>query len=112
MKINVEKDAPFLIITLEGRIDSYSCMEIEESIEMQITPEMKFFIFDFSRVFYISSAGLRILMKYHKYAEAKEGVTAVASLPDFALQVFELTGFDKVFPRFDTIEEAKSKFSI
>jgi len=105
------KDNTILLVFLAGRIDSYTCMEIEEKIEEKITPDVKYVIFDFAKVIYISSAGLRVLMKYHKLSSANGGFMAVVNLPDFAEQVFELTGFNNVIPVFADIEAALSKIT-
>lgn len=47
---------------------------------------------DLTHLDYISSAGLRVILKVHKALAKKEGLTA-AHVPEAVQEVFDITGF-------------------
>jgi anti-sigma B factor antagonist len=48
---------------------------------------------DFEDVDYISSAGLRVLMKVQKIYEEKGGSVKIVGAKDEIIEIFEVTGF-------------------
>lgn len=84
-----------LTINLSGRIDSNNAEEIESEISSQLakfsgeTP-----IFDAENLSYISSAGLRILLKFRKMSGGK---LDVINASDDVYNIFEVTGFNELF---------------
>ena len=80
-----------LVICLEGRIDSSNAQEMQEEIDRILMENPgKDFLFDAENLAYISSAGLRILLKVHK--NVKSGVTLRNVSPE-VYEVLEVTGF-------------------
>ena len=84
-----------LTINLSGRIDSNNAEEIESEISSQLakfsgeTP-----IFDAENLSYISSAGLRVLLKFRKMSGGK---LDVINASDDVYNIFEVTGFTELF---------------
>ena len=94
MKIDAKKDNNSLIITLEGRLDTNTYSELEKSLG-DLT-EIKTIIFDFEKLDYISSAGLRVLLSCRKEMDKKSGNVIVKNVKDQINDVFEVTGFSDV----------------
>lgn len=66
VNVSVKKDVNLTLITLEGRIDSSNAADVENQINKDgFTEEV---VFDFEKLEYISSAGLRIFLKLLKSA--------------------------------------------
>lgn len=66
VNVSVKKDVNLTLITLEGRIDSSNATDVENQINKDgFTEEV---VFDFEKLEYISSAGLRIFLKLLKSA--------------------------------------------
>ncbi len=61
MNINIIQNDKELTVSVEGRLDTLTSPELEEQLEDKIDGFKKL-IFDFSRLEYISSAGLRFLV--------------------------------------------------
>ncbi|MDO5701903.1 MAG: STAS domain-containing protein, partial [Lachnospiraceae bacterium] len=61
--LNISKDVKgeTLTITLEGRLDTTTAPELDESLKASIGG-IKELIFDFEKLEYVSSAGLRVLL--------------------------------------------------
>lgn len=60
---------------------------------------------DFSSCKYISSVGLRVVLYSFKYAVSKNLSVFLVGVDDYVHQVMRLTGFEKYFKFYDTIEE-------
>jgi len=92
-----------LKIDVIGKIDSTNAADAGAAMrrERELHPEGRV-EFDFSRVQYISSAGLRELLKFQK-AE-KDKIRIVELEPD-VYDVFEVTGFSQIFDVRKTVDE-------
>ena len=91
MTINKSQNGSTLVIALEGRLDTMTAPELEAELNASLKdPEA--LVMDFSKLEYISSAGLRVLLSAHKVMSAKEGMT-VTNVNEIVAEVFEVTGF-------------------
>lgn len=83
---------------LEGRLDSTTAPELEESVNESIG-DASSIIFDFTKLEYLPSAGLRILLTSQQLMEEKglPDVTVRGANSDI-IAAFEVTGFDVFLP--------------
>ena len=91
MTINANKNGTTLEIALEGRLDTMTAPELEAELQKDMDGAESL-VMDFSKLDYISSAGLRVLLSAHKVMSAKEGMT-VKNVNEIVAEVFEVTGF-------------------
>ena len=91
MTIQKSEEAGKLIIALEGRLDTTTAPELEA--ELSGKKDAAEIEFDFSKLEYISSAGLRVLLSTQKAMNATGGKMVIKNVPDEVLEVFEITGF-------------------
>jgi anti-anti-sigma factor len=54
---------------------------------------------------YISSAGLRVLLSARKKVQPLNGTVVLCGLQPFVREVFEMTGFTRIFPVVSNPEE-------
>ena len=89
MKTEMEQDT--LVIFLEGNISSENSKETEREIQeaLDAHPEQPF-LFDADRLEYITSAGLRVLLRFQK--QNMEKIT-VRNLSAELYEIFDMTGF-------------------
>lgn len=80
-----------LTIEIEGRVDASTSPQLEEEIKTSAAGVKKL-VLDFQNVEYISSAGLRVLLKSQKMM-MKQGQMIVTNASETIREVFELTGF-------------------
>ena len=91
MTITRELNGTELKIALEGRLDTMTAPALEA--ELNQSPEnAESLTMDFSKLEYISSAGLRVLLSAHKMMSAKGGMK-VTNVNEIVSEVFEVTGF-------------------
>lgn len=94
MTITKEKNGSTLTIGVEGRVDSVTSKEFESEAKADIESVTEL-ILDFSKLNYISSAGLRVLLSLHKIMSAK-GSMKVINVNETVNDIFEVTGFSEV----------------
>lgn len=91
MTIEKKMNGTALEIALEGRLDTMTSPELEAELK-QSMPGAESLTLDFSKLEYISSAGLRVLLSAHKVMSAKGGMK-VTHVNEVISEVFEVTGF-------------------
>jgi anti-sigma B factor antagonist len=80
-----------LEIALEGRLDTMTAPELEAELNKSMD-SAETLTLDFSKLDYISSAGLRVLLSAHKVM-SKRGGMKVKNVNEIVQEVFEVTGF-------------------
>lgn len=91
MTINHTLDGEKLSVELEGRLDTTTSPTLE-ALLMEKRPVSEV-VFDFSKLEYISSAGLRVLLAEQKYVNSVSGKMIIRNVKDMVMEVFEITGF-------------------
>ena len=61
-------------------------------------------LFDFSKLDYLGSGGLRVILGAAKELMRKEGQIVLCSLPDLVRKIFEVSGFNSVVPIAESVE--------
>ena len=98
MTITKTLNGPECILAVEGRLDAESAPKLRAVVET--LDEVRDLTLDFSRLLYISSAGLRVLMIAHRVV-GEGGKIRVIHAKDVIRTVLEMTGFAAVL----TIED-------
>lgn len=93
MEISKKLEEGVLTVTPVGRIDTLTAPEFEGAVTDEGVNEI---VFDFAQVVYISSAGLRVLLKVQKTMAAKGKVT-IRNATAPVKEVFDITGFSNIF---------------
>lgn len=83
-----------LNIALEGRLDTTTAPMLEEELNAS-TDGVTVLVFDFAKLEYISSAGLRILLAMQKKMN-KQGKMIIRNVCEDIMEVFEITGFGDI----------------
>lgn len=95
LDIEVKKDGAEYTFLLNGRLDTITSPNLDAKINEAI-PDAEKLIFDLTNLDYISSAGLRVLLGATQAMEDK-GEMVVCNLTEPVKEVFELTGFNRLF---------------
>lgn len=86
------------VLALDGRLDSLTAPEVEAKLLWLIAQGPV--VADLGAVRYVSSAGLRVLLKAAKEAKAAAAGFAVCGMQAAVREVFEVSGFDKIIQAF------------
>ena len=111
MDLRIERQDSILICNPEGRLDGVNSHEFEESLKAEIGDDGCSVVLNFEDLNYISSAGLRAVLLVAKSVGAKGHKLVLSALPERILEVFEISGFDKIIPIHPSKSEAISAVS-
>lgn len=91
MNINKKFEQKTMTLALVGRLDTTTAPEFEKELDDSID-EIEGLILDFTELEYVSSAGLRVLLKAQKLMSAK-GDLKLIGVNETVMEVLEITGF-------------------
>jgi anti-anti-sigma factor len=81
------------VICLSGQLDTLSSPDLEKEITAILEGDAKKVILDGSKLTYISSAGLRLLLILQKRMSQKGGKFVLRNIQDSIMEIFRITGF-------------------
>lgn len=110
MEVVEKKQNGICILGLLGRLDSNTSPEFEKRLFELIEDGTKSLIVDFESLDYISSAGLRVLLKATKELQRSDGKIVLCSMKEYIKEVFEIAGFVSLFPIVSSVGEAMAEF--
>ena len=85
----INNDAVTLVVS--GRLDTQTAPELENELDATLAG-LKELTFDFANLEYVSSAGLRVILKAQKAMNA-QGSMKLTGVNDSIMEVFDITGF-------------------
>ena len=94
MTISKNQNGSALDIALTGRFDTMTAPELDKELETCLNG-IESLTFDFSKLDYISSAGLRVLLTAQKRMN-KQGEMKITGVNETINEVFEVTGFSDI----------------
>jgi anti-anti-sigma factor len=86
-----------LVVKVSGRLDSSTAQAAEETFTQVLGRQSPHLALDMSRLEYISSAGLRVLLVVAKKLQQAKGKMVLFGLVPNVREVFSISGFDKIF---------------
>ena len=105
MKVTYRIDKEILYISVEGRIDASNAAEAENKIfSIKNDHPGKHTVVDADKLEYISSAGLRVILRLRK----EEPKLAIINVAADVYEVFDMTGFTDMV----TVEKAYQRMSV
>ena len=95
MNVETRVENNTLFIDLDGRLDTVTSQQLGELLPIEKRRNLDI-DFNFEKLEYISSAGLRILVLFKKEAQATNNKMVIRNINDVVREVFTVTGFDKI----------------
>ena len=105
MQISTRTSGDIYIVGITGSLDSGTSPEAQKSLESVVASAKKVAL-DFFFFFYISSAGLRVLLGAAKQLRAKGGSLGMFGLNQSVREVFEISGFASILPVYQSETDA------
>ena len=94
MTITKEKEGTTLTLDVEGRIDTVTAPEFENEVKSALDGISEL-VLDFTKLNYISSAGLRVLLYLQKTMNT-QGAMTIRGVNETISDIFEVTGFSAI----------------
>jgi len=104
-----ELEDGFRLIELSGKLDIYGVNEIDQSFIRHCVGDNLRVLVDLSRVSYVSSIGIPMLINTAKSVFQHGGKMALLSPQKNVEDVLTMTGIHLIIPIFDNLQSAKAK---
>ena len=108
MDLTAARHEDVLFLVARERIDSTNAAVFAEAVLDAIEETDRAVILDFGKLSYISSAGLEAVLKIARSLKNGGVKLALCSLSDQVMEVFRISGFDRLLVIRDTRAEART----
>ena len=95
IETDINEEQGRIFMKIEGRLDTKTAPELEKEVNKTVE-KISSLIMDFTELEYISSAGLRVLLRTHKAMKAKKGSLIIRGANEEIQEVFTITGFSDI----------------
>jgi anti-anti-sigma factor len=99
-------DADLWKVVFDGTLDAPGTMTVEREFQSWLAERTGQVIVELSKVDYLSSYGLRMLLTGAKTMRQAGGGLHLAAPNEHVYQVIKMVGYDTLFPVYKTTEEA------
>lgn len=106
IEVAEERNGDVLVLLPVGRLDSGNARSFESVVMDHVSSGERRMIVDFSRLDFISSSGMRVLLIAAKALKAGEGTLVLCAMKNHIEEVFRISGFDRIIPIKDSRESA------
>ena len=111
MEILITEHLSYNLIKIDGRIDSYTAPQIEQSFKSLFRNDRHNIIVDMEKVSYISSSGMLAFVNAKKsLIQKNQGAIIFVAAPQCVLSGFQLAGFDQLFEFYENASMAVKRF--
>ncbi|MCY2990385.1 MAG: STAS domain-containing protein [Planctomycetota bacterium] len=104
MQIQNDRCGTSLVVRVSGRLDAVSSAAFEAHCQQAVQQGERALILDFGPLEYLSSAGLRSILVVAKAMGAVGGEFALANARGIVREVFEISGFLRMFRVLDSLD--------
>jgi len=101
--VQLEKEG-VICLKIDGRLDAESATEAETTVKGILKEGTQRLLFDLSRMEYISSAGLRVILMAVKELRNKKGKVVLCGLTPYVKEIFDVSNFSSIIPITDSVE--------
>ncbi|MDO8580327.1 MAG: STAS domain-containing protein [Candidatus Omnitrophota bacterium] len=110
MQIKLGETKGVTIVTIEGEINLESSPQLRKAFDDLLKKGTQKIMLDFQKISYIDSSGLATCVELFQRLQDKSGKLCLVQLPVKVRNVFEVTRLDKLFPIYNSQEEAFVNF--
>jgi len=112
MKLSYEPDpiiADGLVVRLSGNLEVNGAIQLWEDVSNRAGENTRFFIFDFSDVPIVTSAGIGTLVRFLVRLRGYGGAVAICGCSDKIKEVFGIVMLQDILQVSDSEEEARAR---
>jgi anti-anti-sigma factor len=110
MKLGAKQIKNVSIISIEGDLDAQSGPEVDQFLNDQMAVN-KNLVVDFSKVKFLSSAGLRVLLAAVKASRRQSGDLRLAATQENVKKVLTISGFTRIFKIYPDLDTAIKSYT-
>ena len=94
------------IVSVSGEVDLLTAPVLRERMTASIESNGGDVVLDLSGVTFLDSSGLGVILGAHRRLRERDGTLQIVATAPAVLKILTLTGLDKVFDVFDSVEDA------
>lgn len=106
LSISSDERGERTVVHVAGEIDVYSAPLLRERLDAVVLAGRVHLVVDLTDVLFMDSTGLGVLVGRLKLVRLREGSLRLVCVNDRILKVFAITGLEKVFRIYRTVDEA------
>jgi anti-sigma B factor antagonist len=110
MNISIDKDNGLTVVSASGKMDAANCGELENTLDEVIAEGGTKIILNLDGLIYISSAGLRVLLKTAKNLHSS-GTFVLCALSKNVKEIIVMSGFSNFMHIYTDINDARKGIS-
>jgi anti-sigma B factor antagonist len=110
MKIETRRVSDVLVVDISGRLDSRSSGDAGDRIVNIVQGEHKRVLLNLEKLEYVSSAGLRVIIRGAKLLQTNRGELKICNARGAVRDALETSGFYSLIKIYDSEMEASSAF--
>jgi len=96
-----------LIISISGELDHHSAEHLRQKIDAEmVKATTRNVIFDFSKVSFMDSSGVGVIIGRYRNIQNLNGKMAVVNVDSRIGRIFEMSGLLNLLPVYDNIDDA------
>jgi anti-anti-sigma factor len=95
LKISKINENGIITFALEGRLNTATAPQLQDALTHAFVEASQIHL-DFSKLVYISSIGLRVLLMGQKTAIAKNAAMTISGVSEEIMEVLDMTGFSDI----------------
>lgn len=107
MDVKLLRKGTTLIIRIMEDMDHHSAQYLRQKLDSEIIKAtVKNIIFDFSKVNFMDSSGIGVVVGRYKNIQKLNGRAAIVNANPKIMQIFEMSGVLKIIPAYTDLEDA------
>jgi anti-sigma B factor antagonist len=111
MELSEEMHDHYAVVAVTGRLDTTNYTLLEKKLGDLVDNGVIKVVLECSRLDYVSSTGLRILLVMLKRITGVHGRFMLSGLQEGIREIFEISGFTRIFEIYPSKEEAVKSLS-
>ena len=109
LSVQTEAKGSVFVVVASGRIDSESAPAFDEALTKALSENPKL-VLDLKSVEYMSSAGIRSVVKTSQASHKSGGAVKLAAVPESVNSILYTVGLNQMITSYATVEEAVASF--
>jgi len=107
LDLSASRDGDVCVVHVAGEVDVYTSPSLKAALADAMSDGCPVVIADLSKVPFIDSSGLGVLVGALRRAREAGGELHLVSADDAVVKILRITGLDKVFRLYPTLDEAR-----
>lgn len=107
--VHSEHQGAITVVAVSGRVDSVTAAALSKELEKALRSGIRI-VLNMKAVEYLSSAGVRAILKASQDAKKSGGGVRLAQIPALVNEVLENVGVTQILQTYATVDEAVASF--